>query len=499
MSRAKKILAGIGVSVLSLIVVAYGVFVYMNQPSELQEPNYYTYYQTHDKQPEGKVGIYVSIMMMPETVDMEFYANVFQKPLKIIPWPIRSMLTWDTGTPLYDTEKYFEFEEFTPTNLIDHMGRTTDVDGVSYTEKYKQGLIDFVPGQGYTPGYFVYPDRKAGMSTRAAELIAKARVYYHGQNAGLKDGRVPHEQGLRTFISKALEKVTAKYGDVPYRVVNSDKFVDARAAMFELLDSGVDTVIFAPPRVIYSHYEEFNASIKHGMDYIREWEEQNNKKIKAIIAPQLGDFQVTRDAYMTMLKKRLDTFPEDASVKIVVSVHGMPWEMVEHEAWLKLAPAYRDVIIEEVKQTLSDDYQFPKWEIVLSQDHFAEMTEMLPSTNEIYWQAIDAGYDYVVNMPIEFQAENTDTLFAHAVVNFKGFDDYSVYDTIEHDWSGPLVRRFKQGDTHIIYNGLPMGEYSDYIAEAHFQSIDSILSRGIAPRQSDERARLKTAGMAAQK
>lgn len=477
MSLAKKIFAGLGISLVALVVIGYGSFVFMNQPSELQEPNYYTYYKNQDTTPEGKVGIFISIMMMPEDVDEEFYTTVFQKPLKIIPWPFREMLKWDDGLPLFDTVKYFEFEPFEPTNLMDHTGSTTDIDGVPYVEKWRQGKIDFVPGQGYTPGYFIYPERDAGMSTKAAELVAKARVYYHAENAGLKDGRVPHEAGLRAFINGAMSKIENKYGDIPWVLVNSDKFGEARQGMRDLLDTGVDTVVFAPPRVIYSHYEEFNASVKHGMEYIREWEEENGKSIKVIIAPQLGDFKPTRDAYLNMLRERLDTLPKGASLKVVVSVHGMPWEMVEHEAWLELAPRYRDKIMAEAEEILANEYEFERTKVILSQDHFAEMTKMLPSTNEIYWNAINDGYDYVVNMPIEFQAENTDTLYAHAVVNFKGFDGYDVYDTIDHDWSKPLVRKFRQGNTTIIYNGLPMGSYNEPIIEGHFQQIDSVLSK----------------------
>ena len=477
MSWAKKIFAGLGLTLAAIVVIGYGSYVYMNQPSELQEPNYYSYYKSQDKTPEGKVGIFISIMMMPEGVDEEFYTTVFEKPMKIIPWPFREILKWDDGMPLFDTVKYFEFDAFEPTNLMDYKGSTTDIDGVPYVEKWRQGKIDFVPGQGYTPGYFIYPERPAGMSTKAAELVAKARVYYHAENAGLKDGRVPHEAGLRAFINGAMNKVQEKYGDIPWVLVNSDKFGEARQGMRDLLDTGVDTVVFAPPRVIYSHYEEFNASVKHGMEYIREWEEENGKSIKVIIAPQLGDFQPTRQAYLNMLRERLDTLPQGASLKVVVSVHGMPWEMVEHEAWLELAPRYRDKILAEAEQILESEYEFKDTKVILSQDHFAEMTKMLPSTNEIYWQAIDAGYDYVINMPIEFQAENTDTLYAHAVVNFKGFDDYDVYDTIEHDWSKPLVRTFKQGDTTIIYNGLPMGSYNTLIVEGHFQQMDYILSK----------------------
>lgn len=485
------------ISVFSFFVLviggAYVTYTVKNQPFALQEPNYFSFYKQQDTKPEGKVGIYISQMILPEDFREELYYNVFYKPLKIIPWPIRELIKLDNGTPLYDENRYFEFTEFTPTRLLDHKGNDLDDDGVPYIEKYKQGLITFVEGKKYTPGYFIYKEKKAGMPTAAAELIAKARIYYHGEGAGMVDGKLPEEQGIQQLIGKTMDRVQAKYGEIDWRWANTDLYDEARAAMFELLDNGADTIIFAPPRPIMSHYEEFNASVRQGSEYIEEWRELNgNKPIKKIIAPQLADFPILRQAYLNLLRHQLNDIPEGSSVKVVASFHGMPWELVENEAWLELSKPYLDAMMADIDTILNEEYSFSKTAKDLTQDHFAEMTERFGSTNEAFWRGINEGYDYVINMPVEFITENTDTLFAHAFINFEGFDEFDVYEPIDYkNWEEPLVRKYKQDNTTVIYTSVPVGEFSEPLVAAHFQSIDSLLSQSLTPLASWDESKEK--------
>ncbi len=482
-----KLWQKVGISTLSVIglsaVALYATYKVKNQPAELQEPNYYSYYQEQDTRPEGKVGIYISQMILPEQYDEEVYYNVFFKPLKIIPWPIRELLKIDSGTPLYDSKRYFELEEFTPTRLVDHNGNESGVDGISYVEKYHEGKITFVKGtDAATPGYFLYKEQDAGMPTKAAAFMAKAQVYYHNEGAGLVDGRVPEEAGIKALVAETMKQVGEKYDNVDWRWANTEKYTEARQAMFELLDGGADTIVFAPPRPIMSHYEEFNASVRLGMEYISEWEEKNQKAIKTIIAPQLADFPELRQAYLNLLRDQIADIPKDKSVKVVASFHGMPWEMVSNEAWLQLSKPYLNAMQSDIDTMLNKEKQFARTEVVICQDYFAEMTDMYQSTNEAFWQGIEEEYDYVINLPVEFITENTDTLFAHALMNFQGFEGFDVYEPIDYkNWDEPLVRSFKQDNTTIIYTSVPVGKYRGPLVEAHFKSIDSILSQGLAP------------------
>ena len=326
----------------------------------------------------------------------------------------------------------------------------------------------------------MFPGREAGMPTRAAELMTKARAHYYG--GGLANGLVPHEAGMMDIVSDTMTLIETKYGDIEWRLVNAEDYDSARQAMRELLEAGAETIILAPPRLVYSHYEEFTSSIKNGMAYIEEWREETGKDVKVIIAPQMGDYDITRQAHLNMLRDRLDQIPQDKSVKIVLSFHGMPWDLVPGEAWLELAPPYRDGMLEDVNKVMTTEYDFSRWAVVMTQEHFAEMTDLFVSTNEALWQAIGEDYDYVVNVPFEFLTENTDTLFIHARVNFVGFDQYDVYETIDYpDWQKPFVRIYEQDGTTVIYNGVPVGAYKAPIVQGYFRAIDDILSETMSP------------------
>ena len=198
----------------------------------------------------------------------------------------------------------------------------------------------------------------------------------------------------------------------------------------------------------------------------------------------MGDFKPMRDGYLLMLKDKLDTLPAGASVKLVWSVHGMPWRAFPNEPWLDLAPAYRDVLVDESKDVLAR-YDFSRTEVVVSQDHFADHywdpDEKSLATNRAYLEGVRDGFDYVLNLPIEFYNENTDTLFYHAMVNYEDFPGYSVYNVIDYpksEWETPYTKHFEIDGTQIEYLGVPTGDrYRPYVAQAMFDSWDSILER----------------------
>ena len=131
MRLLKKFLIGVVVVVVVLGVGAYGTFTYMNPPPQLVEPNYYEYYKAQDTKPEGKVGIFISGLFQPEDFKAVDFQNMALKSTQYIPWPFRSGALEDRGVVLLDSEKYYEFEKFIPTNLVDADGRNKDVDGVS--------------------------------------------------------------------------------------------------------------------------------------------------------------------------------------------------------------------------------------------------------------------------------------------------------------------------------------------------------------------------------
>ena len=482
--KLRKWTTRIAVTLLVLAGAGYGLFKYRNSPPQLREPNYYSYYQTQDQKPVGKIGVLVTELIMPEDNRRADYYNIALKSLQYIPWPFRYFATADRGVVLLDQVRFYEFEEFKPTQLVDLHGSERDIDGRRFLEKYARGEVRWVPPDPrlhLDHGYFLLTTRPQGIPTIASKLMTKATVYYYGH--GFVNHKLPHEAGMKLIAASTMGRIQEKYGTIPWRVATSDNFGILQDAIEELLDSGIDTLLIAPSVPIYSHHEEFNGSFRHAFEDIEAWEASHRRKIKVILAPQLGDFPVLRQAYLNMLKDRLDTLPQgkDVDVKVAVSVHGMPWDFVPQEAWLKLAPPYRDAMLRDAAALL-DRYDFGRKQVVLAQDHFADPVNnpngTYLSTNKAYKDGIRDRFDYVINLPIEFFVENTDTLFSHAMFNFDGFKDFDRYAPIDYpDWSVPYTREFLEGGTHIIYNGLPVGRYSAPIVEAHFQAIDSVLAR----------------------
>ena len=469
---------------LSVVVVSVASFFYMNRtPPQLKEPNYFNYYKNQDLVVEGKVGIFISHLIMPEDMAAVDFHNLAMKTKQYIPWPPKLLFDKDDGVVLMDEDRFYEFEEFVPTKLIDADGKDKDIDGTLYIVKYHEGLIEWVPPRRslyLSPGNFLMKTRKMGMPTVSSKLINKANLYYYS-GKGIVNGKIPHAAGNYEIASKAMAQIQKKYGPIPWRWITAEDFGAARTQMRSLLDEGVDTVILAPPRPTYSHHEEFNGSFKHAFEYIHEWEEEHHKEIKVILLPQLSEFPIIRQAYLQMLSDRLGTFPIASSVKIVVSIHGMAWDLVPHEAWLELSPTYVEPMLEDVKAMMSR-YDFSRVEVVKSQDHFADPyynpDGKYLSTNTAFLDGIRDGFDHVVNLPIEFFVENTDTMFSHAIFNFEGFEDFDRYKTINYtDWSIPYTREFFVDGTQVIYNGLPVGKYNKPIIEAFYQAMDSVLKQ----------------------
>jgi len=464
-----------------IIICGYSLYKYKNKRIE---PDCFEIYKTQETQPVGKVGVFVTGLIMSEDMDVEFFYSMTHKIFNtIIPWPFRILALQDKGIALLDPTKFHEHHDFNPTKLVDPYGNDHDPEGVPYIEHYHNGEIVWEPPSRriyLDHGYFIYTGQKGRMPSLSGKTINKARIWYY--NKGIKQKKLPHWKGPFAVINGAMARVKEKHGDIEWRAECSLYYDKMKKKLYELLNAGCDTIVLAAPMAIYSHFEEFNSSFYHSFEYIHEWEQTHpDKTIKVIMAPPMGQFKPLRQAYLEMLKDRLDTLPEGADVTVAVTVHGMPWDHFKWEAWLELAPVYRDKLFEEIKG-LIESYKFQQTNVVICQDEFADPIwdpkQKYLSTNRAYWNAINDGYDFIIGLPIEFFAENSDTLFHHALKNYHGFDDYNVYEEIDYpDWSVPYTREMQQGKTRVIYNGVPAGKYQKYVIEAFYQAIDSILTQ----------------------
>lgn len=478
-TQMKRLMIVVLVIVLGAASLA-ALYKYKNQPPR---PDYFEVYKTQDTVPEGKVGVFVISLIMPEDHDHVLFYNIFRKVTDtIIPWPFRLFALRDKGIALMDPANVYATEDFVPETLEDAFGNDRDRDGTPYIEKYRQGLVQWQPPSNriwLDNGYFIYTGRKGGEPSLCGKIACRSRIHYYG--SGNVQKKFPHWRESFNIINTVFDRLRLRYEDIEFRAETSMFYYDARKKMFELLDAGCDTIVLASLMPIYSHFEDFNGGFKTGFTYIAEWQKQNpGKPIKVIMAPQMGNFQPLRQAFLEMLKDRLDLLPQDANVAVVLSTHGMPWDNFPHEAWLQLAPAYLDELYAEAKQLL-ESYRFGRTKIVNAQDQFADPIwdpdNRYLSTNQAYWDAIHEGYDYVIGLPVDFIAENSDTMISHAKENFYMFDDFDIYDPVDYpDWSVPYTREIVQDSTRVIYNGVPVGKYQKHVIEAFYQSIDSVLS-----------------------
>jgi hypothetical protein len=483
----KKFLLSVLVLIVVVVASAFGTFKYKNRE---HGPDIYAMYQIQDTVPQGKTGVFMIGLSTTEDFDPTWWHNIFDHIAHVrIPWPFRIAALSDSGVALMDPNHDYATEEFVPTSLVDRHGSETDMFATPYIEHYlnghEQGLVKWVPPQEsihLDTGYFVYTGAKDGIPTTAGKTISYARLWYWGR--GIEGRKIPAERQQQVVNDYAAARLAEKYPDVQFDHADTMKPWQWRKRIFDMLDSGVETFVLASHMVVYSGYEDFNNGFRHSIEYVNEWEQLNDRDIKVIIAPPLGHFKPIRDGYLLMLKDKLDTMPKGVSVKMVWSVHGMPWRVFPNEPWLEVAPAYRDVLVEESKELLAQ-YDFSRFEVVDSQDHFADHywdpDHLSLATNRAYLEGVKDGYDHILNLPIEFYNENTDTLFYHAMVNYENFPGYTVYDQIKYPpskWDQPYTKRFDIDGTQIEYLGVPVGpRYAPYVGQAMFDSWDAILSQ----------------------
>ena len=443
----------------------------------------YTYYKTQDTRPDGKVGLFITGLIMPETLeqDPDFFYQASKKLNNIVPPFVYKKMLQATGIVLLDPARYHEANEFVPTSLEDVNGSAIDIDGVPYIDKYRAGLMQWVDGKkdtGY--GYFLLTERKGDWPDLVQKSTNHARLWYYGD--GLLQEGLPHEKGVSDAVMGGVNRILKKHGAIPYKFNNAESPEIKKADMFDLLDSGVDTVVLVSTQVIFSNFEAFKSSFVHAFDYIEQWRADNgNKPVKVIIAPPIGHQPGMRKAYTEMVNDRLAQLPSQATVKLLLTSHGMDWKANPDEPYLQEESKYTTPLRADL-EALARRYNFKRVDIEQAQDVYAgddvDPDQQYLSTNEGYWQAIREGYDYVVSVPITFYAENSDTLFGHAVENYRGFPGYDLYQRIDYpDWNVPFTRSFTVNNTTIIYNGVPVGPYAIHIADAYYTSMDAILSQ----------------------
>jgi len=106
-----KPMKGIRMAALIIFCVIIAGFlsykIVAKKKNEQPKPDYYQVYKSQDMVPEGKVGVFVTGLIMPETMDASAFYNITIKIFNsIIPWPFRLFSKIDKGVALLDPVKY---------------------------------------------------------------------------------------------------------------------------------------------------------------------------------------------------------------------------------------------------------------------------------------------------------------------------------------------------------------------------------------------------------
>lgn len=438
-----------------------------------------------DTRLEGKVGVLVVGLMQPEQFDQKFYSNFVEKLfVQVIPWPINVLAGADSGIVLVDPDKPFQQDRYVPGRLMDIWGRETDLDGIPWVEKFRRGELRWEKPSATVPhdfGYYLYPARKQGLRTASAKTVAKMRFIYYPELPG---GYLPHYSQTKAMAQGAVDAVKARHGIVAGEVLDAFDPHAKEQAIKRVLDAGADTLVLASTQPIYSDFEELEGSFVGVHKAVENWRKANGgKRIKIVIPPHIA----SQPAYDKLM---LDNFaahvpqatgPGQAAMGIL-TLHGLPVSLLESDSWSGRVAEITKRLIPQAEAILRAK-GYARVEAHVAPESFGDTVEdpdnVQTSVHELYRKAEREGYAVAVASPLEFLAENSDSLFGHSALMFEGFPGYRTYmgPPPGTDWSKPFVRSFQLGKTLAIYGGAPGGATLPQQSQALADAIGAVFRK----------------------
>jgi hypothetical protein len=443
-------------------------------------------YETQTDKPTGRVGVAVVALAMPEQYDHVFFENFLDKLFTgPIPWPINVLAGADAGIVLADPNNPMPAVDFKPTELRDMWGRTSDIDGVPWVEKFKKGEVRFVrPGTSVADdyGFFLFPQRKGGIRTPTAKLLIKARYVMYARQP---NGYLPHYSQTIAMAQAAADAMKQRHNLVAGEVVEAFDPYKMDRAVRRILDAGVDTIVLSSVQPIYSDFEELRGSYSKVHKVIEAWQKENpNKPVKVLIAP----YMASTDSYDTLwVNHLLATTPQapepgKSTAHVILSLHGLPTSLIKSDSW----NGYATSVVARISPRLEAAMKtkgYANVKVVRASEGFADPPEdnqnQLLSVREAFDQAIKEGVDVAAALPLEFMAENTDMLYTHASIMFSGMPGYTKYQgpPANVDWNKPYVRQFQVGKTAVIYTGAPGGAAAPAAGLVLADAVDPLFAR----------------------
>lgn len=430
---------------------------------------YEKYFRQQDRKPVGKPGIILAELGMPEDFDPGFYTKFMDHVFVYsLPGFIQPLVLADRGIALIDPANPLAREEFKPARLVDMHGSSANKRGRPYIECEVTWRPPGMKRNPYDHGYFLYTgDGKGGAPDICQKTAAKVAGWYYGHL--LPEKKVAWEYQCRKIFEESAAALKARYPEAVFRHARYMYRESLSQAVETLLADGCETIIyqcFCNP--VYSDFEDYAMAVPmvHGLV---------NGRAKVISADQPGNQPAMREAFARLALDHLALLPSESSLLMILSKHGHPFRKETqdkrgHEYRLPLERAMREVM----------KNWNGRWDLVWSDDEYADEywdpRNKKFSTYAAYRKAIDEGYDYALELPTDFLAENTDLMFFHAIKKFRAFKEFDPHTPVPYpDWDKPLVRTFREGKTTGIYAGCPVGPYRPLVAAAVAASVSEIL------------------------
>jgi len=317
-------------------------------------------------------------------------------------------------------------------------------------------------------GYFLFTgEGKSGTPDVCDKIGAKVAGWYY--NKLIVGKRVSWRHQLRLIYDDAIKELSEDDPDAEF-CYGYYMYPDMiRRKLNELIEAGCKTIVYQSINCpLYSDFEDFSYTLPLLHKYV-------DNRARIIMAEQLGNQSSTCEAYLDILRDQLCEIPDSSSVMIILSRHGHPFKKETQD---KLAEIYHSPMTQSVHRILKG--RIGKWEVVSSHDDYADEywdpKRKKLETRAAYQKAIDEGYEYAIELPTEFPAENTDLMIFHAMKKFSVFKEYDCFQSIEYqNWDKPLVRTFREGNTTGIYAGCPVGPYRKHLVDALINSISPYL------------------------
>jgi protoheme ferro-lyase len=430
---------------------------------------YEVLFKKQDRQPTGKTGIIIAESGLPEEYEYPFYRHFMEHVFRYtLPSFLVGLILADKGTGLIDPGNPIAREPFQPRQLVDALGSTTNKAGKPYTECDVKWIPPARKKNPWDHGYFLYRGEGPDGSPDVCDKVgAKIVGWYYGKL--IPEKKVSWRSQLRKVYDEAVKDLGKRYPEVEFRNAYYMDRESIRSAVEGLLANGCQTIIYQSINCpLYSDFEDYGFALPLIHQLV-------DGRARVIMADQLGNQPVYRDAYCHILRDQLKELKSGSSVLLILSRHGHPFKKETQDL---RSPLYCKPLEENLRQIMAD-WQ-GKWDLTWSFDEYADEywdphhTKF--STFEAYRKAIQEGYDYAIELPTEFPAENTDLMIFHAMKKFTAFSEYDRNTPVAYpDWEKPLVRTFHEGKTTGIYTGCPVGPYRKYVRQALVDSLADVL------------------------